>query len=66
MNREGYKTKRKGQPKKVIKVTGAQSRLTFMAKERANYTQPQMHHAYNTKVEWIKDVIPKVKEPAPT
>jgi hypothetical protein len=62
MNRESYKTKRKGQPKRVSKVTGAQSRLASMAKERAYYTQPQMHEAYNTKIEWIKSVIPKVKE----
>ncbi len=65
MNRESYKTKRKGQPKRVSKVTGAQSRLASMAKERAYYAQPQMHEAYNTKSEWIKAVIPKAKEVAP-
>jgi len=65
MNRESYKTKRKGQPKKVSKVTGAQRRMTLLAKERVYYAQPQMHEAYNTKSDWIKGVIPKVKEVAP-
>jgi hypothetical protein len=65
MNRESYKTKRKGQPKKVSKVTGAESRLASMAKERVYYAQPQMHEAYNTKIDWIKGVIPKAKEVAP-
>ncbi len=65
MNRESYKTKRKGQPKKVRKVTGAESRLASMAKERVYYAQPQMHEAYNKNVDWIKAVIPKLKEPAP-
>jgi hypothetical protein len=36
-----------------------------MAKERVYYAQPQMHEAYNTKIDWIKGVIPKAKEVAP-
>jgi hypothetical protein len=62
MNRESYQTKRKGQPKRVSKVTALQSRLASMAKESINYTQPQMHDAYNSKVEWVRNLIPKLKE----
>ena len=62
MNREGYKSKRKGQPKRLSKTSGTEKRKAAMAKERLSYTQPQMHNAYNTKTEWIRNVIPKLKE----
>ncbi|MGD0071945.1 MAG: hypothetical protein ABSB71_10355 [Candidatus Bathyarchaeia archaeon] len=61
MNRESYKSKRKGQPKRISKITGSESRMAAAAKERIYYTQPQMHEAYNTKIEWVRNVIPKLK-----
>jgi hypothetical protein len=62
MNRESYKTKRKAQPKRASKATGTERRMTYMAKERVYYAQPQMHEAYNSKVEWVRNVMPKLKE----
>jgi hypothetical protein len=62
MNREQYKTKRKGQPKRIGKSTESKSRIDAAAKERNIFTQPKLRKEYLTKIEWVKNVIPKLKE----
>ena len=62
MNPENYKTKRKGQPKRKSKSSESKSRMAAVAKERNLYTQPQLREDYLTKIEWVRNVIPKLKE----
>jgi hypothetical protein len=62
MNRENYKTKRKGQPKRNNKVKGSKRYMTGTGKEMNIYTQPQLREEYLAKTEWVRNVIPKLKE----
>jgi hypothetical protein len=62
MNTEGYKTKRKGQPKRVSKVKGSKRHAGATSKEMTGYSQPHLHTVYNSKTEWVQKVIPKLKE----
>jgi len=62
MSLEHYKTKRKGQPKRKSKLSDSKSRMLAMAKGSKNITSPKLREAYSTKTEWMKKVVPKLKE----
>jgi hypothetical protein len=55
MNRESYKSKRKGQPKRSRQVT--------KAKEWTPITTPKLCQIYATQTEWATKKLPKLKEP---
>jgi hypothetical protein len=57
-----YKTKRKGQPKRESKLSDSKSRMLANAKVLKNITSPKLCEAYYTKIEWMKKVVPKLKE----
>jgi hypothetical protein len=62
MNRESYKTKRQGQPKRNSKVKGTKRRSATKSIESSIYTQPQLAGEYRAKAEWVHNVMPKLKE----
>jgi hypothetical protein len=62
MNREQYKSKRKGQPKRKGKNSGSKRHLVTGAKERNSYASPQLREAYSTRIDWMRNVIPKLKK----
>jgi predicted HTH transcriptional regulator len=64
MNREQYKSKRKGQPKRKGKLSKSKSRMLKAAQEWKPITSPQLREAYSTKIEWARKLIPKLKEEA--
>ena len=64
MNREQYKPKRKGQPKRKDKLRARKSRMLKVAQEWKPNTSPKLREAYSTKIEWVRNVIPKLKEEA--
>lgn len=57
-----YKSKRKGQPKRNSKVSGSKRHMVVVAKERNIFTSPKLREEYLTKIEWVRNVIPKLKE----
>jgi hypothetical protein len=60
MNREGYKTKRKGQTKRNPTMSRAKKQMTAKAKEVSS--TPKLREIYNTKTEWATKILPKIKE----
>lgn len=62
MNTQGYKTKRKGQPKRSSKVKGSKRHQPVKSRDMVTYNQPHLHAVYNAKADWITSAIPKVKE----
>jgi hypothetical protein len=64
MNREQYKPKRKGQPKRKDKLRARKSRMLKVAQEWKPNISPKLREAYSTKIEWVRNVIPKLKEEA--
>jgi hypothetical protein len=60
MNRESYKTKRKGQPKRNTSVTKSKRRMMAKAKQPNN--TPKLREIYSTKIEWATKIMPKLKE----
>ena len=62
MNPENYKTKRKGQPKRNNKVKGSKRHIAPTSKQRVSYNLPHLHASYDENAEWVKKVIPKLKE----
>jgi hypothetical protein len=60
MNRESYKTKRKGQPKR--NPTMSRSKKQMMAKPKEVSSTPKLREIYNTKIEWATKILPKLKE----
>jgi predicted HTH transcriptional regulator len=59
---EHYKPTRKGQPKRKGKISARKSRMLAVAQERKPITSPQLRQAYSTKTEWVRNLIPKLKE----
>jgi hypothetical protein len=62
MNPENYKTKRQGQPKRTSPLSKNKSRMLANAKLVTPNTSPKLREIYNTKTEWIKKSMPKLKE----
>jgi hypothetical protein len=60
MNRESYKTKRKGQPKRNNSAARAKRRIK--TKEWIPDATPKLREIYSTKIEWATKIIPKLKE----
>jgi len=60
LNRENYKTKRKGQPKRNRKITRAKKQM--MVKPKENGSTPKLREIYSTKNEWATKILPKLKE----
>jgi hypothetical protein len=58
MNRESYKTKRKGQPKR----NKAMIRSKIRKAAKAPNTTPKLREIYSTKVEWAIKIMPNLKE----
>lgn len=62
MNREQYKSTRKGQPKRKAKTTESKSGTTTRTKGGNSYGTPELRAAYSAKTEWVRNVIPKLKK----
>jgi hypothetical protein len=60
MNREDFKTKRKGQPKQRNSEGRAKRRLSI--KQWTPHTTPRLREIYATKTEWATKKLPKLKE----
>ncbi len=60
LNRESYKTKRKGQTKRNLKITRAKSQM--MAKPKEINSTTKLREIYSTKNEWAIKILPKLKE----
>ncbi|MGD0451939.1 MAG: hypothetical protein ABSA79_12920 [Candidatus Bathyarchaeia archaeon] len=60
MNREGYKSKRKTQPKRNMSITRAKKQM--MAKPKEISSTPKLRLIYATKIEWATKMLPKLKE----
>jgi hypothetical protein len=60
MNRESYKTKRKGQPKRKSPFTRAKSQM--LAKPKAISQTSKLSEIYATKIEWATKRMPKLKQ----
>jgi hypothetical protein len=60
LNREGYKSKRKSQPKRNMNITRAKKQM--MAKPKTVSSTPKLREIYSTKIEWATKILPKLKE----
>jgi len=60
MNRESYKTKRTGQPKRNPTMSRAKKQMNAKPKEVSS--TPKLREIYNTKTEWATKILPKLKE----
>jgi hypothetical protein len=59
-NRPMKKEKAKGKGE----ANGSQSRVAAATQEGKPITSPKLLEAYSTKIEWIRKLIPKLKEEA--
>jgi predicted HTH transcriptional regulator len=62
MKPEHYKLIRKEKPKRKGKTSKLKSRMLAVAQEWKPITSPQLREAYSTKTEWVRKLIPKLKE----
>ena len=62
MNPENYKTKRQGQPKRASPLSKNKSRMLANAKAVKPITSPKLCEIYNTRIDWAKKSLPKLKE----
>ena len=62
MNREQYKSIRKGRPKRKAKAAESKRRTVAGAKRSNSYGTPELRAAYSAKVEWVPNVIPKLRK----
>ncbi len=62
MNPENYKSKRQGQPKRTSPLSKNKSRMLTNAKVVKSFDSPKLREIYNTKTEWAKKSLPKLKE----
>ncbi len=60
LNRESYKTKRKGRPRRNMKITRAKSQMIAKPKETSSTTK--LREIYSTKNEWATKMLPKSRE----
>jgi len=56
MKPERYKPIKKEKPKRKGKISRSRARKPI--------TSPQLREAYSTKIEWVRKLIPKLKEEA--
>jgi hypothetical protein len=59
MNRENYKSKRKGQPKRNRANNRSKSSLVTAAKV---WNTPKLREVYSNRTEWATKMLPKLKE----
>ena len=64
MNPEHYKPKRKEKHKRKGKLSARKSRMLAVAQEWKPNTSPRLREAYSAKIEWVRKIIPKLKEEA--
>jgi hypothetical protein len=62
MNRESYKTKRKGQPKKDNSFSKAQRERAAKPKTSSSTSTPKLREIYFTKTEWAIKIMSKLKQ----
>jgi predicted HTH transcriptional regulator len=62
MKPEHYKLIRKEKLKRKGKISARKSRMLAVAQEWKPITSPQLREAYSTKIEWVRKLIPKLKE----
>jgi len=61
MNREHYKSTRKN-PKRNSEISTIKSLMLATAKKLKPTPSPKLREAYSTKIEWVRNVIPELKE----
>ena len=64
MKPEHYKPIRKEKPKRKGKISARKSRMLAVAQKWKPITSPQLREAYSTKIEWARNLIPKLKKEA--
>ena len=62
MKPEHCKSKRKGKPKRESKLSGSKRRMLKASQERKPITPPKLCEAYSANIEWVRKVIPELKE----
>jgi len=62
MKPEHCKSRRKGKPKREGKLSGSKSRMLSRAKEQNPITSPKLRKIYSAEIEWVRNVIPELKE----
>jgi hypothetical protein len=64
MKPEHYKPIRKEKPKRKGKISRRKSRMLVVTQEWNPITAPPLREAYSTKIEWVRKLVPKLKEEA--
>jgi len=64
MKPENYKPRREGKPKRKGKISKLKSRMLVETKERKPITSSKLSEAYSTKIEWARELIPKLETEA--
>jgi len=54
MNREQYKLKKKGQPKRKGKLSGSKSKMLKTAQKGKPNTSLRLREVYYAKIEWVR------------
>jgi hypothetical protein len=62
MNTLGYKTKRKGQPKRISPISKAKTAMVTEGKNWKPNATVKLTQIYNTKTEWATKRMPKLQE----
>jgi hypothetical protein len=62
MRPEHCKSKRKGKPKRESKLSRSKRLMLKAAQERKPITSPKLCEVYSAKIEWVRNVIPELKE----
>jgi len=62
MNTQGYKTKRKGQPKRTSPISKCKTAMLKEGKARTPNVTVKLTHIYATKTAWVTKRMPKLKE----
>jgi len=64
MKPEHYKPIRKEKPKRKGKISTSKRQMLAFSKNWKPITSPQLREAYSTKIEWVRELIPKLKKEA--
>jgi predicted HTH transcriptional regulator len=64
MKSEHYYPIRKGKPKRKGKISARKSQMLTVTQNWKPITSPQLREAYSTNIEWVRKLIPKLKEEA--
>jgi hypothetical protein len=62
MNRENYKSMRKGRTKRKSKVSGSKNRMQIITKQSKPVTSAKLVEIYATRTEWLTKTIPELKQ----